>query len=90
MGAWGRWAGAEAAGGSRGRVIVSRVCSAFSGDTHLLSPVPRPGRLSRREPLRVRPALRGGREKLLRYGGAGLEGWRAGGRNNRGPSAVLG
>lgn len=49
-------------------VTVGRLCSGFSGDTHLLSAVPRPGRLPRREPLRVRPALRGGRENLLRYG----------------------
>lgn len=63
-------------------VTVSRVCCGFSGDTHLLSPVPRPGRLPRREPLRVRPALRRGRENLLRYGAApeaGLEGWGRGG-----------
>lgn len=49
-------------------LTVGRVCSGFSGDTHLLSPVPRQGRLPSRQPLRVRPALRRGRENLLRYG----------------------
>lgn len=71
-------------------VTVSRVCSGFSGDTHLPSPVPRPGRLPRRQPLRVRPALRGGREDLLRYGAptqAGLGGNRAAGDHL--PVAVL-